>query len=393
MFILVFNTFTWFYMLLVVIEEMPPALNVGPSFRTIFYVATIGSAIAGSLFSEKVRRLHFLHLWIVLGIACSFSLIFIYNVALAYISILFILLGISFGLGMPSCLAYLADHTQIENRGLVSAIVLLASNLSAFPLAIFFTAVDLTIYSIILTVWRIFGLLLFASFKPQENFPPETREHTSFSSVLQNRQLVLYLIPWLMFSFIDRFEKIIFRNFIELGFYQSVLTFEPVIASFSIFLGGLLCDRVGRKKVVIYGFVSLGVAYALIGIAPMTIISWYFYLVLDGIAAGILSVIFILILWGDLSRLYKKEKYYVVGIIPLFLTEVISQPLAPYIRLIPASSSFSLASFFLFLAVLPLIYAPETLPEKKIRLRQLQTYAERAKKVREKYLKKSSIAG
>lgn len=377
-------------MLLVIMDGLSVDLNITFPLRTIFYIATIVSSIAGSLFSEKVRKLYFLHLWIVLGIVCSFLLILIYNIAPAYISIAFILLGVSFGLGMPSCLAYLADHTQIENRGLVSAIILLASNLSAFPLAMFFMAVDPIIYLVILTVWRILGLLLIILLKQKEEFSFEAPKHTSFSSVLQNRQLVLYLVPWLLFGLIDRFGKIIFRNFIELDLYQSLLSIEPIIASVSLFLGGLLCDRVGRKKVVIYGFVSVGVAYALIGIAPTTMISWYLYIALDGITAGILSVIFLLIIWGDLSQLHKREKYYVIGSIPLFLTEAIAHPLAPYIKLIPASSSFSLASFFLFLAVLPLIYASETLPEKKIQLRQLRSYAERAKKLGEKYLEKSA---
>ncbi|MFB0566997.1 MAG: MFS transporter [Candidatus Bathyarchaeia archaeon] len=380
-------------MLLVIIDNASVNLNVGYPLRTIFYIATTGSALAGSFFSEKVRRLHFLYFWMVLGIASSFSFAFVYNVALSHLPIIFVLLGISFGLGMPSCFAYLADHTQTENRGFVSSIVLLASNLTAFPLAIFFMTINITILSIILTVWRILGLLLFASLKPRESFPLKINRHVSFSSVFQNRQFVLYFVPWLMFSFVDRFEKIIFGSFIELDFYKSLLTLGPIIASFSIVLAGLLCDKIGRKKVLIYGFVLLGVAYALIGIAPMMIVSWYLYLVLDGIAAGILSLIFLLVIWGDLSQLHMREKYYVFGSIPVFLTEAISLPLAPYIKLIPATSSFSLASFFLFLAVLPLIYASETLPKKKIRLRQLQTYAERAKKVREKYLKKSSIAG
>jgi hypothetical protein len=48
------------------------------------------------------------------------------------------------------------------------------------------------------------------------------------------------------------------------------------------------------------------------------------------------------------------------------------------------SAAFSLASFFLFLAILPLIYAPETLPEKRIQERKIKKYAEEAKKVVEK---------
>ena len=45
---------------------------------------------------------------------------------------------------------------------------------------------------------------------------------------------------------------------------------------------------------------------------------------------------------------------------------------------------FSFASVFLFLAVLPLIYAPETLPEKIMKDRDLKSYIENAKKKAEK---------
>jgi hypothetical protein len=48
-------------------------------------------------------------------------------------------------------------------------------------------------------------------------------------------------------------------------------------------------------------------------------------------------------------------------------------------------AAFSFASFFLFLAVIPLIYAPETLPEKRIKERELREYVEKAKKAKEKH--------
>jgi len=58
------------------------------------------------------------------------------------------------------------------------------------------------------------------------------------------------------------------------------------------------------------------------------------------------------------------------------------------IELISPYTAFSLASFFLFMAVLPLLYAPETLPEKKIELRRLRKFADDAKKAKEKYERK-----
>ncbi len=49
-----------------------------------------------------------------------------------------------------------------------------------------------------------------------------------------------------------------------------------------------------------------------------------------------------------------------------------------------AATIFSFASVFLFLAVLPLIYAPETLPEKLMKDRDLKSYVEKAKKKAQK---------
>jgi hypothetical protein len=58
----------------------------------------------------------------------------------------------------------------------------------------------------------------------------------------------------------------------------------------------------------------------------------------------------------------------------------------PFLGKIETSTAFSIASFFLFIAVLPLIYAPETLPEKKIKERELRDYVEKAKKTKDKYV-------
>lgn len=93
-----------------------------------------------------------------------------------------------------------------------------------------------------------------------------------------------------------------------------------------------------------------------------------------------------------LIAIRHQQKILRIGNILLFVTNLVPVFLSTYIAQIPASAVFSVASFFLFLAVLPLMYAPETLPEKKIRLRQLRGYVEKAKKAREKYSKKTDAA-
>jgi hypothetical protein len=95
--------------------------------------------------------------------------------------------------------------------------------------------------------------------------------------------------------------------------------------------------------------------------------------------------VFFMTLWGDLAENNEKDKYYALGGLPYLLAGLLPIALKPFIAVSQAGTAFSLASFFLFLAVLPLMYAPETLPEGRIRERELKEYIERAKKTSEKY--------
>jgi MFS family permease len=355
---------------------------------TAYYITIIVSSIVGLILSNRISRRNFLYFWIILGIFTSALLALFNNFTVINVLIIGILLGASFGLGMPSCLAYFADCTLVENRGRIGGITLLITNLSAPLLSIPLMMFDLKVNSIIFTAWRASGLIIFF-LKPEENFASETKKNASSTSIFHDKAFFLYFIAWLMFCLIDRFEQPILKNFFG-NFNYSVVMIEPIIASLSALIAGLLSDQIGRKRVVLYGFATLGISYGIIGLAPATIISWYFYLVVDSISTGILWVAFILILWGDLSQSGAREKYYVIGEAPFFFSYIIQMISVPQATLIPETSAFSLASFFLFLAVLPLLYAPETLPEKKIELRHLRKYVEEAEKVKEKYVEKDA---
>jgi hypothetical protein len=108
-------------------------------------------------------------------------------------------------------------------------------------------------------------------------------------------------------------------------------------------------------------------------------------MILDGVSWGMFSAVFFMVLWGDLAENNRKEKHYVIGGLPYLLANFLSVLVKPYIEIINVNTAFSLASFFLFVAVLPLMYAPETLPEKTIKDRELQSYIEKARKEKEKY--------
>jgi MFS family permease len=238
---------------------------------------------------------------------------------------------------------------------------------------------------LVLAFWRLLGLVSIPLLgNLLEN--RERKQGPSIVSLFRDRSVLLYFIPWTMFSVINYLgwpinSKIHGEDFV----YFSILI-NTIIAGIFALVAGILADNIGRKRTLVSGFIIFGVGYAILGINPFNIYAWYFYTLVDGIAWGIIYVIFWFTIWGDLAREKSSEKYYAIGILPYALSGFLRTTLGPYIAsAISEYAIFSFASFFLFLAVVPLMYAPETLPEKKLRERELRSYIEKAKKVKEKF--------
>jgi len=393
--ILFVSVFGWYYMAMSMINSILSGLDITHTQNLViwatFYVSIIGSSILGTFLSNKVGRLKLLYTWIVVGVVISFLPALLTNVTFLHVWTMSLLLGASFGLGMPSCLAYFAECTIVENRGRIGGIALLIANISVPLLAIAFSTFDLATISVIFALLRGMGLIVFF-LKPEKQPSSQITTSVSFVSILRDKTFLLYFVAWFMFPLVDKFESALVVPFLT-GWMPNLLDImgvvEPLVGGLSILIAGLLCDWIGRKKIVLVGFVALGVAYAIIGLAPYSVFSWYFYFLVDAAAWGIFFLTFVLILWGDLAQSGSSEKYYTVGSVPFFLSSVIPLLLTQsFIEQVSLSSAFSLASFFLFVAVMPLVFAPETLPEKKIELRRLRKFADDAKKAREKYERK-----
>jgi MFS family permease len=387
-FVLLVNAFAWFYMAPIMIDGILEGINVtdtqGIIVQSVYYSGIVISSIIGSILANKINRLKFIYAWTVMGIAASVVPILFSSFIWIDCLIISIFLGASFGLGIPSCLSYFADVTQVENRGRISGIILLTANMAAPILAIAFSGLDLTTALIVFAGWRSLGLIVFFLQPNEKNSSSERKLGESFSGIIKDKTFGFYLLAWIMFCLVDRIGGPLVID--SLGDVSEIMIItSPIIASITALIAGIVADWIGRKKIVLYGFISLGIAYALVGIILGEPLVNYFFVVINGITAGLLFVTFILILWGDMSQSGSREIYYTIGIIPLFLTEIIGLALDGYFIQIQETSIFSVAAFFLFLAVLPLLYAPETLPEKKIELRRVRKYVEAARKVKERH--------
>ena len=387
-FVLLFNAFSWYFFCDLTISNIEGIYTTG-SFESIslqlaYPISIIISAILASVSLTHASKKHFFIFWILGGIGSSVSSAFLLESPLMVKLAIIVFMGASFGIGMPRCLNYFTDLIPIEKRGKIGGITFLAIVASAVLFIMTSPKLDPTTNAIVLVTWRGWSLaaLHFAP-KNKETFEDLGERKKADYGFPWNRTFFLYFTTWFMFALVSGFGSNI-ASFYGSNYLGYLKVIEPSIGGLSAVVSGAFSDWIGRKRVITFGFASLGLAYAVLGLAPEMLFSWFFFYIIDGIAMGLLWVSFIVVLWGEISR-NGTEKSYAIGEAPYFLTGIVSSLLAPFTSLIPRTSAFSLAALFLFVAVLPLMYAPETLPEKKIKDRELKQYIDKAKKTKEKY--------
>ena len=367
-------------------EEINPTYLEKTVGYMIYYISIAIFCLLSSILSRKIGRKLRTYVWISIALFCTVISMLPKHVILFIIYAF--LSGLSFGFGLPPSLGFFADYTTTQSRGRASAAIFFVTNLILVPLAITTKEVGEILLSIISFTLLSITSILFSRFEQREQV---IERRISIASIVLSKPFLFYFISSCIFCLIDALETPILENFLNKSFGRNfrdiILSIETIITAFSAVAAGFLVDFYGRKKIIIYGFVASGIAYATVGTVSFHVASWYLYAVIDGIALGFFAVILIFTVWGDLSSPSTSEKYYAVGSLPFFIVGFLLKIVVPYVEVIPVNAAFSFASFFLFLAVLPLMYAPETLPEKEIRRRELKKYVEKAKKLREKYEK------
>jgi len=298
-------------------------------------------------------------------------------------------MGISLGLGMPNCMGYFTDNVSVEKRGRIGGITMLVSGFGMLALGATL-ANNIIVVSTILFLWRASGLAIFLLTKPSEKNQQSNLSKPSYRVIFTQQSFLLYFVPWVMFSLVNYLSTYVELGVLGAEAFTSLTTIENAIIGVSASIGGFFLDTIGRKRVAITGFVLLGIGYAVLGLYPFNPFSWYFNIVADGIAWGFLLGIFVVTIWGDLSHTAPSDKYYAIGVLPFFISKLLELLIGTDIAgMITENALFSFIAFFLFLAVLPLIYAPETLPEKTLKARELKSYTEKALKKAQKEAEKS----
>jgi MFS family permease len=346
--------------------------------RVIFFGTSAVSAIIGALFHKKMHSRLFLFSWILLGILATSAPLVLKGV---YFSILLaILLGVALGLGFPLVAALVADYTRIENRCRISGLIMLET----FIIASITIGIDAflnygiegaIIASVLVRALSFLGMLL----KP----PNIDKREMSWKSIFTNKDVILYFIPWLLFNIACGLSALVYSSIENVDVRAVFAIAIPIqLAGTAIFsvVSGFIADRIGRKQPIIIGILIFGLSYLFLGFAQSEL-SFLLFLVTLGVAWGFLMVIYLSIP-GDLTEKgQSSEKIYsVVTVLPLIA--YMSLSLSPYIFKIDSPTFLSqILSIILFLSIIPITQAKDSLSEKKIKERKLKEHLEKVKKL------------
>ncbi|XES77827.1 MAG: MFS transporter [Candidatus Bathyarchaeia archaeon] len=383
---LVANPLIWYYAVIIFLERTINDLPFTNTDLTIFwglhFFGIVVTAIVGATLYKKIEQKKLLTIWMLTGSLASLSLIASGTTSTTILCIIALTLGASLGFGMPMCMSCFTHIIPIESRGRVSGIVMFITGLGLFAFSI--TPIsNLLLLGVTLGLWRLSSIFVLRRLNPPEK---KDTEVTTYKSIITQQSFVLYFAPWVMFCLVNYLGSQVQVDIVGEATVAIMAIIQNAMLGIFAVVGGFLLDKIGRKRMAIAGFVMLGIDTASLGLIPATSV-WINYTsaVIDGIAWGFLLVIFIVTIWGDLSNNVGTSKFYAMGVAPFFISKFLEFTIGENLsrNIVDGagkSGLFSFLAFFLFLAVLPLVYAPETLPERVMKSRDLKSYAEKAMK-------------
>jgi MFS family permease len=377
---------------------------IGINLITTFLAAVLSSKVI-----QKIgNRTKIIVPWLIIGIFISILILFIdssffnfgsitsvigpapknFPISASFFEISLIsgIVGTYCGFGFPALLGYFTATTKSVHRAKISGIILLVTSLSYALMVLFVqTAISAVI---VLAICKLCGLLAIIFLKLSE-VKISKEEKVSYKTVLKDRSVLLYIVPWLMFSIVNAFALPTLSSGFGADTINTVTFVENILAGIFAVIFGFVAVRFGRKRLLFFGFTMLGVGYAILGLFPSDY-GLYFYTFADGVAWGIFMMLFILTIWGDIADKRDSEKFFIIGFLPYLLSAFLQVAFGQFIAesVTNLTSVFLFISIFLFIAITPLYFAPETLSDEDKTNNELTTYAEEALKQFEQETKK-----
>jgi len=378
----------WYYLFVLRIPNIMESLEtMWPTGWAggVFNLAIAFSVLIGAFFMDRVDKLHVIYMWA--GVMPIAMVPFLFLLNMAYTLALLLISGLLFGLSILAYCVYFCSLTAREERGRVSGAIIFISLLSYSMLSFLISDFRVTLATCIFLCLTTFTITLF---KPKRK--PILAEGEALSTVQNgDKSFLLYLVPWLTYCAINGTLAGIVTTYLSTqftGMMFQMKVVQYVAAGFSAVIAGVFADWVGRRAILIVGVLSYGVGTALTGLASSPQ-AGIFSIFMSGVSWGIFLSTYTLVVWGDLSSTRRCAPLYAAGISPFYFSRVLRHLILPLIPHPSAAEAALLSGLLVFLSLIPLIYASESLPEETRSRMDKDWYYYKAKKILKKFYDES----
>jgi hypothetical protein len=359
-----------------------PSVDNRLVLQATFNIAVAITLIVVSFFIRRIDKLHVIY-------ACSITTS-IFAALLFFVSMdilrltFFFAIAIFFGIGQLAFLTYFWKLTVPDERGRVAGLSGLFSLLlyvimfaTVAPILDFQSAVVLGIAFSLAPL----GILLL---KPEKAVLTRKKDETGYYP--EKRTILLYLIPWVLFSLINAtFARNISFNIslqVPSSLYLFLIVLQGIGTVFGALVGGVAADFFGRRVSLAFSLTLYGISSALAGIANSYALLYFVYIA-NGLSWGILSMMYGLVIWGDLSNKENCAKMYSIGFIIFYVTQGIGFLPLKQIFAIPLVVSSLLSCLLIFLSNIPIFLAPELLPSDFREKIKIKLHMDSVKKIKQ----------
>lgn len=352
------------------------------TLQIAYNFVVVAALLLSSYFINRINRIFTIYGCSIVTSVATVFLFFVPNDALR-LTLVFVTAAL-FSLGQLSFFTYFWNSTLPEERGRIGGLI-------GFVSLPFYFFVSIGVASILdfsglllLSIAIGSTQLLIVFLGPRRAFS-EKKERTE--NFFEKRTILLYLIPWLVFSLINAtLAKDISLNIVEQvssSFYIQLTIVQLVTALSGTLVGGIIADLFGRRIPLAISLTLYGISSALPGILN-NYATFYFAYATNGLSWGILLTLFSFVIWGDLSNKENCGKMYSIGLATLYFTISVGL-FFPEILDIPIIVSSLTSCLLIFLSNIPIFLAPELLQSdfrERIRLKLHMNAVKKAKKSR-----------
>lgn len=339
------------------VETMPFGFNEDMVRGSLHFFTAI-VLLFGGFFLRKFNKLK-----IIYGSsfsACLLTLLLLGNFFEEFRLLVLFGLVLFTSLGMLATLCVFGSLTLPVERGRVSGfiglIVFILFFIVNFSLVLRLNFFESILFALILNALPLFGLLL-------KSFRGKLKSIKQLSdNYYERRVFALYFIPWIVFSLINvtlsanTTDKIL--QIIPSTAYSTLLSIQLVGVILGVSIGGFIADLLGRRFSLVFSLTFFGFCTALVGVFVSDLIFLVVYFA-NGLSWGILFVLYIFVVWGDLSNQENRIRIYSIGLIVYFL----SLGVGFFTELnMEIFQSTLLSVLIIFLLNIPILFAPELLP-------------------------------